>query len=128
MNNYYLDIASHSLNKMNEELCGDQVQVFKEDKDATVVSISAEENKETREELESNPSRYLLIPGLKHGQLHNIFINFTESDEMATKETTPYFGSIGGWFKQVNKPEIKYAFKDYLETVGEKEAEKYILF
>lgn len=37
MNNYYLDIASHSLNKMNEELCGDQVQVFKEDKNAIII-------------------------------------------------------------------------------------------
>lgn len=37
MDNYYLDIASHSINKMNEELCGDQIQVFKEKENAIII-------------------------------------------------------------------------------------------
>lgn len=38
-NNYYIDIATHSLNKYKEELCGDKVEIFKTS-DRTIIVLA----------------------------------------------------------------------------------------
>lgn len=94
------------------------------DEDARYVGyISPEENRKERLLVESDPDRFLLIPGLSHGDHHNILLGFlysdwTDDEERATAVRDAYSRSIGRWKRMVEKDygdevlEAWYRYKD----------------
>ena len=82
---------------------GHVLWVFKEGEDAEFeLGISSDDNREARERVSAEPSRYLEIPGLGHGEHHEILKKFLQSewtDDMDLRKSIEgkYFKSIGGW-------------------------------
>lgn len=58
------------------------------------------ENREILARIESDGKRYLLIPPLSHGDHHAMFREFVDGLDDAP---VGYFGSIGGWFRKVER-------------------------
>jgi len=87
---YYLDLST-----------GGVTFVYERDEDARYeMGISPEENQKERLLVESDPDRFLLIPGLSHGVHHDILWGFlcsdwTDGEELATAVRDAYSGSIG---------------------------------
>jgi len=86
---------------------GDILWVYENDEDAeSDGGRPAEENSELQNRIKSNPENYLLIPGLSHGQHHDLLKEFLESHwaeheghRLSVKDE--YFGSIGGWKESI---------------------------
>ena len=81
----------------------------------------ARDNAEMRRQIEETPDRYLEIPGLSHGDHHNILQEFLDSDwtddeEQHTNASISYFGSIGGWIKTVEDESAVHGYFDYREV------------
>ena len=115
----YLDLES-----------GDVVWIYENDDDAYMeAGISPEENRTTRDRVNALPNRYLEIPGLDHGDHHEILREFLDSDWTADLEDQArariaYSGSIGGWKKSVNDDGIIHAFYAYRERKAQQFAEE----
>lgn len=94
--------------------------VYDEDHDAEMYGLNAEENRTQRECIEADPDRFLPIPGLSHGEHHEILQQFLASDWISDKDLretarAAYFGSIGGWKKAINNEDVirsYYKFRD----------------
>ena len=108
---YYLDLST-----------GDVTWVYERDKDADhVTGNSAEKNREARLLLQSQPDRFVLIPGLSHADHHAILLAFLSSDwtddeESGTRAEDAYSGSIGRWKKTIRQAydeETEYAYYNY---------------
>jgi len=106
----YLDLAT-----------GDLAWVYDEDDDAeTYCGLCPAENRDMRERIEAEPKRFLLIPGLCHGEHHDILKAFlrsdwTEDENQHDTVRNTYFGSIGGWKKAVRDEAVLrayYRFRD----------------
>lgn len=87
---------------------GDVFWVYHEDHEAESDGFSAEDNKALREEVDSNPDQYAEIPGLHHGEYHDILISFINSewtDDVSLREKvlSCYQGSIGQWKEEVGQ-------------------------
>ena len=79
------------------------------------------ENKANRERINDTPERYIGIPGFDHGGHHQILRDFLESEwtddrELWQKTKQAYFGSIGGWRKEVDDS-IVYTYYRYRDLV-----------
>ena len=67
-----------------------------------------------------DPDHYLEIPGLDHGDHHDILKAFlrsdwTDNEERSRNAEMAYFGSIGGWKESVNDEEAVHRFYDFRE-------------
>ena len=105
--NTYLDLAT-----------GSTVWVYEEDNDAEMEGLSATENGELRNRVEAKPSNFLRVPGLNHGDHHDILRAFldsdwTDDDKLRKITSEAYFGSIGGWKKAINNEKIFHAFCNF---------------
>ncbi len=79
-----------------------------------------EENRQLRLLVQSDPDRFLLIPGLSHADHHDLLCDFLSSDwtdDQQLKEAarSAYFWSIGRWRREVDliDPGIWYAWLEY---------------
>lgn len=111
---------------------GDVIWLYESDDDAYMVAgIPALENREERKRIDAEPKRYLEIPGLDHGDHHQILKRFlrsdwTEDQDRSQKAFEAYFGSIGGWKKNVNDEGAIHAFNDYQERRIAELAEEFL--
>lgn len=108
---YYLDLST-----------GDVTWVYERDEDAAhVTGYSLEKNREERLSLQSQPDRFVLIPGLSHADHHAILLAFLSSDwtddeQSRARAEDAYSGSIGRWKKTIRQDydeETEHAFYDY---------------
>jgi hypothetical protein len=112
---------------------GDVIWVYVEDDEAYMeAGIPAEENRQDRERIAAEPDRYLEIPGLDHGDHHDILKAFLRSgwcDDEARMQNAEaaYFGSIGGWKESVNDQDAVHGFYDFQDRRILKLAETYLL-
>ncbi len=111
---------------------GDVIWFYETDDDAYMeAGIPAAENREERERVAAEPDRYLEIPGLDHDDHHRILKRFLWSDwsddeERRQNAEEAYFGSIGGWKKNVRDQGAIYAFYDYQEAKIMELAEEFL--
>ena len=111
---------------------GNTIWVYEDDEDAYMeAGISTDDNRRTRERVESIPGQYLEIPGLDHGDHHDILRGFLDSDWTASKERhakarNAYFGSIGGWKKSVDDDSIVHEFHDYRDRKTKQMADDFL--
>lgn len=112
---------------------GKTIWVYENDEDASWEGgIDPEDNQENREQIGISPERYLKIPGLSHGNHHNIlreFLNFdwTADEEVKSLIKNSYEGSIGGWMKNLDyDSNIIYAYYDYRDGTTEEMAEEFL--
>jgi len=116
--NYELHPRSNYL-----DLCTGRVtSVYESDEDARYdIGIAPEKNQEERLLVESDPDRFVLIPGLSHGDHHAILLDFLSSDwtddeELRTEVRDAYSGSIGRWKKSMweeNGSDVVHAWDGY---------------
>lgn len=107
---------------------GDVFWVYDEDDHAELDGHSAKENKELREGVDSNPDQFAEIPGLHHGEHHDILIGFINSDWTADESLREkvlfcYQDSIGRWMEKVGQLDesrtILDKWSEYQERVEE---------
>jgi hypothetical protein len=99
---------------------GEIVYVYVDDEDAKIDGMSQDDNKNQRMRVASAPTKFLGIPGLSHGQHHEILKDFIESpwtqdNDARQRARNAYFKSIGGWLKTVGDDrarEAYFAFRD----------------
>ena len=96
------------------------------------VGIPAEENREGRERVAAEPECYLEIPGLDHGDHHDILRQFLRSDWTGDdarwrRAGEAYSGSIGRWKRDVRDEEAVHAFQAFQEEQIAKLAEEFLL-
>ncbi len=94
---------------------GDVIWVYEYDDDASIAGFSSEENCYWHKCIETEPKRYLEIPGLDHGDHHEILKRFLRSDwsndeEQMQRAYDAYSGSIGRWKRAVDDSETVKAF------------------
>ena len=82
--------------------------------------IPAGENREGRERVAAEPERYLEIPGLDHGEHHEILRRFLRSDwtgddARCRRADEAYSGSIGRWKRDVGDEGAVHAFHAFQE-------------
>ncbi len=100
---------------------GEILWVYEDDEDAeTIAGVPTEENREMREAIEAAPSRYLEIPGVDHGDHHDILRSFLRSswtDDEAARERAygAYRGSIGRWKDAVDDRDVIHAYYRFQE-------------
>ena len=100
---------------------GEVIWVYETDDDAYMdAGIPADQNRHERERVAADPDRYLEIPGLDHGDHHEILKAFlssdwTEDEEQRRHAEMAYFGSIGGWKENANDQDAVHAFYDFLD-------------
>ncbi len=101
---------------------GALIWFFETDDDAEFLAgYPAEENRRDRERVEADPNRYLEIPGLDHGEHHDILKAFLRSrwsdDEWRRLNAEEcYSGSIGRWKKQVRDRDAVHAYYDFRDN------------
>lgn len=111
---------------------GEILWVFEEDEDAHMeAGISPAENKAIRQRVTASPDRYLEIPGLDHGDHHDILQQFiasdwTDDEEAKSNAQDAYFGSIGGWKKSVEDEGAIHAFYDFRDRRTQQLAEAFL--
>ena len=117
----YLDLES-----------GEVEWLYEDDDDAYMeAGISPEENRTIRDRVNAFPHQYLEIPGLDHGEHHELLrefldSNWTEDLEDHARARIAYSGSIGGWKKSVNDDRIIQAFYAYRERKIQQLAEAFL--
>ncbi len=111
---------------------GEVIWVYETDDDAYMeAGLSADENRQERERVEGDPSRYLEIPGLDHGDHHEILKNFlrsnwTDDDEQRRSAESAYSGSIGGWKENVDDKDAVHEFYDFRDKAVTALAEEFL--
>lgn len=101
---------------------GDTVWVYDSDDDAALEGMGEVDNRQRRYAIQLEPDRFVEIPGLSHGDHHEILQRFVDSEwtqdaELAQSARNAYHGSIGKWKREVERdcPEALdsfYAFRD----------------
>ncbi len=94
---------------------GDLAWIYEEDDDAEFHGLCPDENRAMRERIEAEPKRFLLVPGLDHGEHHDILKAFLRSDWTDDEAKhrmarNAYAGSIGGWKKTVRDETVIHAY------------------
>ena len=111
---------------------GDVVWLYDNDCDADMeAGIPAEENCEGRERVAAEPERYLEIPGLDHGDHHDILRRFlrsawTDDDALWQRAAQAYSGSIGRWKRDVRDRGAVLAFHAFQEERIAKLSEEFL--
>jgi hypothetical protein len=80
--------------------------------------IPPEENDAVRQRITGTPDRFLEIPGLDHGDHHDILreflaSNWTEDEGARTSARAAYSGSIGRWKKSLGDDSAIHAYYDF---------------
>lgn len=107
--------------------------LYEEDHDAEMwAGITQEENQATRALIATSPDRYLEIPGLSHGDHHEILQDFldsdwTEDENIKRIARNAYFGSIGKWKRSVDDESIVNAFYNFRDYRTKQMAEEFLL-
>jgi hypothetical protein len=104
----YHDDESSPLTYLDRKT-GDVIWVFQNDEDAELEygPLVGRDNEAVRRRVAAEPERYLLLPGLEHGEHHQILKDFVNSDWTEDEEERKaakhhYFPSIGGWKNSVD--------------------------
>ncbi len=111
---------------------GEVIWVHENDEEADMeAGVPAEENRAARQRVEAAPERYLEIPGLDHGDDHDIlraFLNsdWTDDDALWRKTNDAYTGSIGRWKRAVNDRDIIHAYYDFSNEKAAEMAEEFL--
>ncbi len=106
--------------------------VYEDDEEAeNEANIPAAENRALRETIAAAPARYLEIPGLDHGDRHDMlraFIksNWTDDDDLWRRVYEAYTGSIGRWKRAVPDRSIVDAFNNFQERRAAEMAEDFL--
>src|SRR4051812_33623636 len=87
---------------------GDVPLIYDNDDDAKleVGLAAASDDARTRESIRTAPDRFILVPGMSHGQHHDLLKEFLESEQIPDSElresaAEAYHASIGRWLKDV---------------------------
>jgi len=100
---------------------GKVLWVYENDEEAeNEANIPAAENRALREAIAAAPGRYLEMPGLDHGDRHDMLRAFIRSDwtddeALWRRVYEAYTGSIGRWKKAVRDRSVVDAFNDFQE-------------
>ena len=100
---------------------GDVIWLYEDDEDAYgEAGIPAGENREGRERVAAEPEWYMEIPGLDHGEHHEILRRFLRSDwtgddARCRRADEAYSGSIGRWKRDVGDEGAVHAFHAFRE-------------
>jgi hypothetical protein len=111
---------------------GEIIWVYDDDEDGYLESgRPEEENKAIRSLVEAAPDQYLEIPGLDHGDHHEILKEFLDSDWTNNKEAcinarSAYSGSIGRWIKSVGDDNIIEAYFKFRVWRAKQMAEEFL--
>lgn len=111
---------------------GEVKWIFETDEEAEMaVGIPADDNRRERERIEADPDRFLEIPGLYHGEHHDILRAFLRSpwcdDERRLENAEEaYSGSIGRWKKHVRDEGAIHAFYDFQDAAVAELAEEWL--
>ena len=110
---------------------GDLVWVYDHDNDAVAEGVPAQDNRDGRERVAAEPGRYLQVPGLDHGEHHEVLRKFLKSewtDDPSLRERAEdaYFRSIAGWKKEVGDADTVAAYNDDRETETLSRAEEFL--
>ena len=105
--------------------------VYEDDEDAEGEGIPPEDNRDARKGIQADPKRYLELPGLTHGEHHEILKEFlgsdsTTGDEEDGPEVPAYFGSIGGWLQSVEDEGTKDAYYNFRDQKVQQLAEEFL--
>ncbi len=98
---------------------GEVIWFYETDDDAYMeAGIPTDENLQERDRVAGDPDRYLEIPGLDHGDHHEILKAFfssdwTDDEEQRRNAEMAYFGSIGGWKERANDQDAVYTFYEF---------------
>lgn len=101
---------------------GEIVWIFETDEEAEMAAgLPAEDNRRDRERIEADPDRFLEIPGLDHGEHHDILRRFLRSpwcdDERRLENAEEaYSGSIGRWKRHVRDEDAIHAYYDFRDA------------
>lgn len=111
---------------------GEVLWVYEDDEEAEMeANIPAAENRALRQRIAAAPKRYLEIPGLEHGDHHDMlraFIksNWTDDDDLWGRVYEAYTGSIGRWKRAVPDRTIVHAFHAFEERRTAEMAEEFL--
>lgn len=111
---------------------GELIWFYETDDDAYMeAGIPADENRQERERVAADSDRYLEIPGLDHGNHHEIlkaFLNsdWTDDEQQRRNAEMAYFGSIGGWEESVNDQDVVHSFYDFRDQKIRMLAEEFL--
>jgi hypothetical protein len=111
---------------------GDILSFYDSDEQAEIsAGISAEENAELRQPVADNPDGYLEIPGLEHGDHHDILKEFlasdwTDNENLKSWAESAYLGSIGRWKKKVDDDSAVSAYYNFRDRKTTQMAEDYL--
>ena len=113
---------------------GDVFWVYEDDDQARKEGMDPEENRRLRQSIKENPDQYLEIPGLSHGQHHDILKSFlasdwTDNEQQQNRVHGAYFGSIsiGGWLKSPEvDDEARTAYWNYCQQKKTKLGEEFL--
>ena len=119
--NAYLDKAT-----------GEVLWVYDDDFGAFMESGTPEaDNRKLAMMVRSAPEQFVRIPGFSHGQNHEIFEEFfdtqwTDDEQECERVRNTYFKSIGGWMKTVGSPAAVDAFEEFRRKRQEQLAEDFL--
>ena len=111
---------------------GEVIWVYDDDNDAYMeAGIPPEENRRRRELVDSRSHRYLEIPGLAHGEHHEILREFLASGSikdpaLRAQAQKAYFSSIGGWMEAVADQGIIDQFYEFRDDAVRARAEAFL--
>ena len=112
---------------------GEVIWFYEDDNDAELEAgcLAAEEFRKNRQIIEATPEQYLEIPGLDHGDHHDLLkdflsSNWTDDDGLRRYAQDAYYGSIGGWKKSVDDESIIHAFYDFRDRMTTEMAEAFL--
>jgi hypothetical protein len=117
----YLDLVS-----------GIIIWFFEDDEDAVMYGLGTEENAAQRNRIGCDTGRFLLIPGLSHGEHHDILKSFlasswTDDDRQRTVTQNAYTGSIGRWKKTITDHDTMRAYYRFRDQRIAELAESFLL-
>ena len=111
---------------------GEVMWVYENDDDAFADGgVPAEENCAARERVTAAPERYLEIPGLEHGEHHDLLQQFLRSDwtddpEQHARAVRAYSDSIGRWKRSVGDETAIHSFYEFVERRTQELAEAHL--
>ena len=118
---YYLDLQT-----------GEVIWVFEDDEDAEMAAgMEPNENAAVRARIDASPGKYLQIPGLDHGEHHDIlreFLNshWTDDEELKTRAQQAYSGSIGRWKQAIDRRDVEHAYYEFRDRKIMEMAEEFL--
>jgi hypothetical protein len=110
---------------------GEVLWIYEEDDEAEFeTGIEPEENAALREQVDTSPERYLLIPGRDHGEHHDILREFlkspwTDDEELRLRTRDAYAGSIGRWMEAVDDQAVINAYCGFRDRKIKELAEEF---